>query len=158
VLLAQHMPPVFTQILAKRISALINSDVKEASDRDLIKNDTFLVAPGDYHLTVTKTEQGVRAALNQGALRNSVRPAADHLFETASQVYGGGVLGIVLTGMGEDGAQGAEMIRKNGGRVLIQSKESCVVFGMPGAVYENDDYDQISSLEEITSLLKGILE
>jgi two-component system, chemotaxis family, protein-glutamate methylesterase/glutaminase len=67
-------------------------------------------------------------------------------------------LGIVLTGMGEDGAQGAEMIRKNGGRVLIQSKESCVVFGMPGAVYENDDYDQISSLEEITSLLKGILE
>lgn len=158
VFLVQHMPPVFTQILAKRLSKLSDIPAEEAISSQKTHSQSFLVAPGDFHLVLEKKNEGVFANLTQTPLRNSVRPAADNLFETASDIYGPNLLGIVLTGMGEDGALGAKKIRANGGRVLIQNKESCVVFGMPGAVYANDDYDEIASLEGIVQILKGILK
>lgn len=158
IFLVQHMPPVFTQILAKRLSSLTDCPAEEAISSQKTNPQSFLVAPGDFHMILEKENDGVYAKLTQSPMRNSVRPAADNLFETASEIYGANLLGIVLTGMGEDGALGAKKIRNNGGRVLIQNKESCVVFGMPGAVYANDDYDEIASLEGIVKLLKGILK
>jgi len=158
VFLVQHMPPIFTQILAKRLSTITDHPVEEALSEQKINQRSFLVAPGNYHMVLDKQSDGVYAKLNQTQLRNSVRPAADNLFETASEIYGANLLGIVLTGMGEDGALGAKKIRTHGGRVLIQNKESCVVFGMPGAVYANDDYDEMTSLDGIVQILKGILK
>lgn len=158
IFLVQHMPPVFTQILAKRIGAITDTPATEAVTSQKVQSNSFLVAPGDYHMVLDKQADGIYAKLNQTNFRNSVRPAADNLFETASDIYGHQLLGIVLTGMGEDGLLGAKKIRSQGGRVLIQNKESCVVFGMPGAVYANDEYDEIASLEGIIQLLKGILK
>jgi len=158
IFLVQHMPPVFTQILAKRISALTDAPATEAAVSQKVTTNSFLVAPGDYHMILNKQADGIYATLNQTAMRNSVRPAADNLFETASEIYGHQLLGIVLTGMGEDGLIGAKQVRSKGGRVLIQNKESCVVFGMPGACFAQDEYDEIASLDGIIQLLKGILK
>jgi two-component system, chemotaxis family, protein-glutamate methylesterase/glutaminase len=158
VLIAQHMPPVFTQILAKRLSEICQTDVIEARGGEVIKPGVFLVAPGDFHLYINKKNDEIQSHIDQAPLRNSVRPAADHLFESSSQIWGAHLLGIVLTGMGEDGAIGAKMIREKSGRILIQNKESCVVFGMPGAVFANDDYDEMGDLTRIQQLLKGFLQ
>lgn len=156
-LIVQHMPPVFTQILAKRLATLTGADFVEAKDGDPIIPGRAYVAPGNFHMTVEKRGGSMVVALNQDPLRNSVRPAADFLFETASAHWKGSLLGVVLTGMGEDGAAGAKRIREAGGSVLIQNRESCVVFGMPGAVYQNDDFDEIADLDGIRKYLKGIL-
>lgn len=156
-LIVQHMPPVFTQILAKRLAGITGADFVEAKDADPIIPGRAYIAPGDYHMEVALKNNLPVISLNQNPQRNSVRPAADFLFETAGAYWKSSLLGVVLTGMGEDGADGARDIRKNGGRVLIQNKESCVVFGMPGAVFANDDFDEISNLETIQKYLKGVL-
>jgi two-component system chemotaxis response regulator CheB len=95
--------------------------------------------------------------LNEDAYRNSVRPAADFLFESADTIFKHQLLGVVLTGMGEDGAVGAKQIHESGGGIIIQDKESCVVFGMPGAIFVNDDYDDIMNLDEITNYLRTVI-
>ncbi len=102
-----------------------------------------------------KNENGVLiTALDQGPLENSVRPAVDPLFQSAASLFGSGCLGIVLTGMGADGRLGAERIKETGGAVLIQSEESCVVFGMPGAGMSVGAYDQILSPDQIVEVLR----
>jgi two-component system chemotaxis response regulator CheB len=156
-LIAQHMPPVFTQILAKRLSTLTGADFCEAQDGEAVTAGKVYLAPGDYHMEI-KVKNGVPfISLNQGPQRNSVRPAADYLFETAAEFWKSSLLGIVLTGMGEDGSVGGHQIRENGGRILIQNKESCVVFGMPGSLFLRDDFDEISDLAGIQQFLRGIL-
>jgi two-component system, chemotaxis family, protein-glutamate methylesterase/glutaminase len=157
IFIAQHMPPVFTQIMAKRLAELTGSEVKEASQGELVTKGVVYVAPGDFHMVLKSADSRIRITLNQDPLRNSVRPAADHLFESAAGIYGPDLAGIVLTGMGEDGAVGAKNIRELGGRVLIQNKESCVVFGMPGAVYANDDFDEIGDLQMINQNLRKVI-
>lgn len=156
-LIVQHMPPVFTQILAKRLASLTGADFVEAKNGDPVVAGRAYIAPGDYHMEIVIKDGSPFVSLNQNPLRNSVRPAADFLFESAATLWKASLLGIVLTGMGEDGSVGAKEIRTKGGRILIQNKESCVVFGMPGAIFERDDYDEIANLETIRSLLKGFL-
>jgi two-component system, chemotaxis family, protein-glutamate methylesterase/glutaminase len=157
VLIAQHMPAVFTAILAKRLSSLCGSPVREAVHGEPLDKACVYIAPGDFHMSLKKDGEGVRILLDQGPRRNSVRPAADYLFESAAEIFGRRCLGIVLTGMGEDGALGARQIYENGGGVLIQSQESCVVFGMPGAVFSNNTYDEVRDLNGIAHFLKKIL-
>lgn len=157
VFIAQHMPPVFTEILAKRLSDIAQTIVKEGKDGEIVQNGVVYIAPGDFHMVLEKKENKVVITLNQGPQRNSVRPAADYLFESAADIYGKSLLGIVLTGMGEDGAQGAHYIREKDGLILIQNKESCVVFGMPGAVFNNDDFDEIHDLDGISQSLKSVI-
>jgi two-component system chemotaxis response regulator CheB len=156
-LIVQHMPPVFTNILAKRLSTITGADFREAIDGEPVISGRAYLAPGDFHMTVETRNGSPVISLNQDAQRNSVRPAADFLFESGSALWKSSLLGVVLTGMGEDGAAGSKVIRGNGGRVLVQNEESCVVFGMPGAVFNNNDYDEILDLENIQKLLKGVL-
>lgn len=156
IFIAQHMPPVFTQILAKRLSGISGLTVVEPTHLQRVKKEEIYIAPGGYHMLVKKDDEGLYIELNQGPLRNSVRPAADYLFESVSDIFKDRLAGIVLTGMGEDGADGASYIKKNGGSIIIQNKESCVVFGMPGAVFDNDDYDSVLDLEKITSYIKKV--
>lgn len=158
VLIVQHMPPVFTQILAKRISDMVGSEVREATNNEILKAGTVYMAPGGFHMQLKQNnDRIIKIELHQGPERNSVRPAADYLFETAADIFKHQLLGVVLTGMGEDGAVGAKKIHNLGGGIIIQSKESCVVFGMPGAVYENNDFDEIKNLDEISTYLKTVL-
>ncbi len=154
ILITQHMPPVFTEILARRLGELSGIPSFEAKSGTLIKANHIYVAPGDYHFLIEGNKQHPKIVLNQNPQRNSVRPAVDYLFETAADIFGDSCLGVVLTGMGEDGLVGARKIRQQGGSILIQDKASCVVFGMPGAIYDSDDYDQISSLDVIAHQIK----
>jgi two-component system chemotaxis response regulator CheB len=131
--IAQHMPPIFTTILAERLGRATGHASREPADRELLKRGTIYVAPGNRHMTV----EGVDAPcirLNDGAPVNFCRPAVDPLFESVARTYGAAALGVVLTGMGQDGAKGARAIADAGGSIIGQDESSSVVWGMPGAV------------------------
>jgi len=131
VLLVQHMPPLFTGILAKTLSHETQWKCREAKNDDAIVAGEIRIAPGDFHLRVTR---GFRLALDQAPPENYCRPAVDPLFRSAADVFGEAVLGVVLTGMGEDGKKGAQSIVDHGGVVFAQDEASSTVWGMPGAV------------------------
>ncbi len=124
-------------------------DIREARNGDEIQPGRVLVAPGDYHMRVAL---GVQArfvvTLDQGDKANGVRPAADFLFESAASAFGKSVLAFVLTGMGEDGRRGVKVVKEQGGRVVIQDRESSVVWGMPGAVFQDETYDLMLNIFE----------
>jgi len=155
VLIAQHMPPIFTASLAERLEKLSGIKTKEAENNEEIIDGVVYIAPGDFHFKVKKNNGKVIAKIDQGPKVNSVRPAVDHLFESASEVYGQDCLGIILTGMGKDGKDGAISIKKNKGLIIIQEKESCVVYGMPGAVEESGAWDQSMSPDQISKYIKN---
>lgn len=152
IFIAQHMPPVFTTSFAKRIGSHTNLPSKEAKHGEVVANEIY-VAPGDYHLSLGLVNGKLTTLLDQGPQRNSVRPAADFLFETAAQIFGPKTMGIVLTGMGEDGLAGCRAVKAANGGVMIQNQESCVVFGMPGAVHAAGAFDGQGDLSAIQALL-----
>lgn len=155
ILIVQHMPPVFTAALAKRIQDQTGIPAAEAKHMELLENKIY-IAPGDFHMNLEVINEKVNLTLNKNPQRNSVRPAVDNTFEAAAKIYGSKCLGIILTGMGEDGMLGCRAIKSAMGGVVIQEKESCTVFGMPGAVFTNSLQDEIYSLEKIASTLKRV--
>jgi two-component system chemotaxis response regulator CheB len=154
IVIAQHMPPVFTATLAARLENSTGIKAAEAQDGEELLPNRIYVAPGNYHLSIKKIGTRSVLKLDQNPHRNSVRPAVDALFESAAEVYAHKVLGVVLTGMGEDGMLGAMAIKEKAGGVLIQDQASCVVFGMPGAVFNSGAYDYMGNLNEINIQLK----
>lgn len=134
VLVVQHMPPIFTKHLADRLNQLSALTVVEAAQGDAIHAGGAWIAPGDFHMQLGRVGTDIRIQLDQGTPENSCRPAVDVLFRSAASTFGGNLLSVVLTGMGQDGARGCEVIHDAGGRVLIQDQSSSVVWGMPGAV------------------------
>lgn len=154
ILIAQHMPPIFTATLAERLKKLLGIEVHEGRHGELIQPNNVYVAPGDFHMTLVKTAAGVAISLDQGPHENFVRPAVDPLFRTASEIFGVNCLAIVLTGMGSDGKIGAVKVKERGGAVMIQDKESSVVFGMPGAVYTAGAYDLMGDTSAIAAVLR----
>jgi two-component system, chemotaxis family, protein-glutamate methylesterase/glutaminase len=134
VLIVQHMPAMFTKLLAERLGSKSALKVDEASAGIIAKPGQVWIAPGGHHLTVSRVGAEFRLALNDDPPENSCRPAADVLFRTAAQTCGATTLAVVLTGMGEDGLIGCRLIHQAGGQVIVQDKESSVVWGMPGAV------------------------
>jgi two-component system chemotaxis response regulator CheB len=134
VVVVQHMPPVFTKQFADRLDARCALSVSEAVPGAPVLPGQVLIAPGDFHLRVRRVAGRVQAALDQGTPENYCRPAVDVLFRSAVEAYGGHVLGVVLTGMGADGARGSAEIVRAGGSVLVQDEATSVVWGMPGAV------------------------
>jgi two-component system chemotaxis response regulator CheB len=156
ILIAQHMPPVFTASLAKRLMDSSGIKAEEAKNGEEVLPNRIYVAPGDFHMAVEKKGTQVYISLNKNPQRNSVRPAVDVLFESAAEVYGYRTLGIVLTGMGEDGLVGSKVIKQKGGGILIQDQASCVVFGMPGSVFQAGYHDEIGNLASINQLLRKL--
>jgi two-component system chemotaxis response regulator CheB len=149
VLIVQHMPALFTQMLAERLDRVANVAVVEAAESDAVVAGRIYIAPGGRHMTVRRTSVGVEVALQDGPPENSCRPAADVLFRSAAQVYGAGVVGVVLTGMGSDGLRGCEVLRRAGGSVMVQDVESSVVASMPAAVVGAGLAHAVLPLEEI---------
>lgn len=156
VLIAQHMPPLFTASLAERISKISGKVAKEAEHNELVKPNHIYLAPGDFHMRVSGERMHMRVTLDQGPQRNFVRPCIDHLFETAVELYGKNVLGIIFTGMGRDGADGAKEIKRLNGGMLVQNRESSVVYGMPGAVHDLGAFDHEGSPSELAQLVTAL--
>jgi two-component system chemotaxis response regulator CheB len=155
ILIAQHMPPHFTECLAKRLETISGIPSGEGRPGELVKPGRIYVAPGDYHMTVRRLPDGSNSIihLDQSPKRNSVRPAVDSLFESVASVYGGMVGAFVLTGMGEDGMVGSKAIKQATGGVMIQNKASSVVWGMPGAVASAGALDAEGDLPECARIL-----
>jgi two-component system chemotaxis response regulator CheB len=154
VLMVQHMPPVFTRQFAQRLDRLSALRVVEAVDGTPLQPGTVHLAPGDHHLLV-RSDRGaqLRTALTQDPPENFCRPAVDPLFRSAVAAYGGGVLGVVLTGMGSDGRNGAAEIRAAGGTVIVQDQASSVVWGMPGAIAQAGLADEVLPLDRIAEAI-----
>lgn len=134
VVIVQHMPPIFTTMLAQRLDSLSKLTVSEAQEFEHPLPGHAYIAPGGQHLEVRKRATGFTFALTEDEPENSCRPAVDVLFRTAAKATDGHVLGVVMTGMGQDGLIGAHLIAQGGGEVLAQDEESSVVWGMPGYV------------------------
>jgi len=149
VLIVQHMPPVFTRLLAERLDVKSQLHVREGWQGAPIGPNQIWLAPGDYHMGLARQGTSVAIQLNQNSPENFCRPAVDVLFRDAASVYGKGVLAVVLTGMGQDGLRGCERIRDLGGQIIIQDQPTSVVWGMPGAVARKGLADTILPLDEI---------
>lgn len=132
VLIAQHMPPMFTTILAERLARATGRETKEGVDGETVCPGTIYVAPGNHHMTVHRSTPP-QLSITKGPPVNFCRPAVDPLFTSVADAYGPAALGIVLTGMGQDGASGVRAIADAGGSVIAQDEGSSVVWGMPGA-------------------------
>jgi two-component system, chemotaxis family, protein-glutamate methylesterase/glutaminase len=151
--IVQHMPPVFTRYLAERIATAGPLPAQEAAGGELLEPGKIWVAPGNFHLELVQRGDGVHTALSQAAPENSCRPAADVLFRSAAEIFGPRVLGVVLTGMGQDGLLGARAIAAAGGKVLVQDEASCVVWGMPKAVEQAGLADDVLPLEQLAQAI-----
>lgn len=131
VLIVQHMPEMFTAAFARRLDGLCRLKVKEAEDGEPLAAGTAYVAPGHSHLSVRRTGAGLQCALSQAEAVNRHRPSVDVLFESAARLVGGAAIGVLLTGMGKDGARGLLEMRRSGAWTIAQDQQSCVVYGMP---------------------------
>lgn len=137
VVIVQHMPPTFTRFLAERLARVCPLPVREAVAGARLVPGEVWIAPGDYHLVVSGVRSACTLQLLQTPCENSCRPSVDVLFRSAAQVFRQGVLGVVMTGMGQDGLRGAETICAAGGRVWAQDAATSVVWGMPGFVVQH---------------------
>jgi two-component system chemotaxis response regulator CheB len=152
VLIVQHMPELFTSLLAERLNGLCHLHVREAAEGDPVCAGTVYIARGNWHMEVlasAHTGAPPSLRLHQGPLENHCRPAADALFRSAANVYGEGVLAVVLTGMGSDGLIGCRIVRDHGGCVLAQDQATSTVWGMPGAVAQAGLANKVLSLNAL---------
>ena len=155
----QHMPPIFTRLLADRLAGRSAIPVEEGSDGALLSPGHAWIAPGNFHMTVVHFHAGWRLQLDQNPPEHSCRPAVDPLFRSVAAAGRSGVLGVVMTGMGSDGVLGAQRIREAGGEVIIQDEASAVVWGMPGLVYAAGQADGVYSLDQLApEITRRVLE
>ncbi len=150
IIVVQHMPQGFTKAFAKRLDEHSSITVREAKDGDSLKNGEALIAPGDFHLEIGKDE---RVKLNKRPPLHGVRPSADITMNSASDVFNGDIIGIVLSGMGKDGSIGIRNIKRRGGTIISQDEETAVVYGMPKAALDSKCVDYVLPIEEIADKL-----
>ncbi|MDB5346063.1 MAG: response regulator receiver modulated CheB methylesterase [Schlesneria sp.] len=151
IVIVQHMPPMFTKMLADRLDAQCQIEVLEGATGDVLRPGRAYVAPGGHHMVVKRERTNVALITNQDPPENSCRPAVDVLFRSVVQIYGASVLGVILTGMGQDGLRGCEFIRDAQGQVIAQDEQSSVVWGMPGFVVRAGLADQVMPLNLIAA-------
>ena len=134
IVVVQHMPPMFTQMLAERLTKNSQIPTVEAKSGSELEPGKAWIAPGDHHLVLVRDGTRIRTKINQEPHENACRPAVDPLFRSVASIYGRNCLAVVLTGMGQDGLRGCEAIRAAGGQILAQDEATSVVWGMPGFV------------------------
>lgn len=142
VLITQHMPPVFTSRFAARLDAVLPLDVAEARDGELLQRGMVRIAPGDAHLTAARSAAGFQTRLDDSGPISGHKPSVDVLFNSVAVSAGRQALGVILTGMGRDGAAGMRAMRNTGAYCIGQDEASCVVYGMPKAARQLDAVDE----------------
>jgi two-component system, chemotaxis family, protein-glutamate methylesterase/glutaminase len=157
VFITQHMPPLFTKILAAHLSKQTGGKVVEAQHDCEAKPGTFYIAPGDRHMVVVSTPNGLRIELNDNAQENFCRPAVDPLFRSAASALGDKALAIILTGMGHDGREGAKALVAKGASIIAQDEDSSVVWGMPGAIVRAGLASAAKPLDDIAPAILNVL-
>ena len=149
VVIAQHMPPVFTMLLSKRLASKCALPVREGQTGDFLAPSCVWIAPGDYHMVVQEEDRQMRLRTHQGPRENFCRPSVDVLFRSVAAAYGANSLGVILTGMGQDGLKGCEALSAAGASVIVQDEASSVVWGMPGFVARAGLAEKVLPLDQI---------
>ncbi len=149
ILIVQHIPPVFSKTFADRLNEICAMEVREAVAGDIAAPGTVLIAPGDFHMVVDWVDNAYRVQLRKDPPIHHTRPAVDMLFNSAARCAGSNALGVILTGMGRDGAQGMQQLKAAGAVNLAQNEETCVVYGMPRAAVELGVVDRVLPLDHI---------
>jgi two-component system chemotaxis response regulator CheB len=148
-LVVQHMPEVFTRAFADRLDRSCRIEVKEAADGDRVLEGRALIAPGNRHLRLKRSGGHYVVEVSDGPLESRHRPSVDALFRSVAVAAGPNAVGVILTGMGDDGAKGLLAMKEAGAKTLAQDEESCVVFGMPKEAIERGAVDEVLSLNQI---------
>lgn len=153
IVIVQHMPGGFTAAFAQRLNQVCNIEVKEAEDRDEVRPGRALIAPGAKHMLLKRQGRQYRVEVKDGPMINRHRPSVDVLFRSVAQNAGKNAIGVIMTGMGDDGARGLEEMHNSGADTIAQNEESCVVYGMPKEAVKRDAADHIIPLEQIAKQL-----
>lgn len=152
--IVQHMPPKFTKSLAERLNGLSEVEVKEAEDREIVRGGVVYIAPGGFHMTVNKSGNNTSMISISGTPSDTLhRPSVDVMLNSVIKVYGKYALGVIMTGMGRDGADAIKELKIKGGYSIAQDEESCVVYGMPKAVVDAGYADLVLPLDNIANAI-----
>jgi two-component system, chemotaxis family, protein-glutamate methylesterase/glutaminase len=155
IVVVQHMPDGFTEMFARRLDECCSLNVKEAQSGDLLLAGRVLICPGSRHMKLKRLPLGDIAILSDDPRVNGHRPSADVMFKSVAEEFGQRALGLLMTGMGEDGAHGLGLIKAAGGLTIAQGEQSCVVFGMPKAAIERGHAMRVVELEALASTLQA---
>jgi two-component system chemotaxis response regulator CheB len=156
IVVVQHMPEGFTEMFARRLDELCSLRVKEAQSGDTLQAGRVLICPGSRHIKVKRLTMGDIVVLNDDARVNGHRPSADVLFNSAAEEFGSQTVAVIMTGMGDDGAEGLGAVKRAGGMTIAQSEESCVVYGMPKAAIERGYATRVIALDVLSSTLQAL--
>lgn len=156
IVVVQHMPEGFTEMFARRLNECCALSVKEAQSGDVLHAGRVLICPGSKHLKVKRLPLGDVAILNDETRVNGHRPSADVLFKSVAEEFGPRGVGVIMTGMGDDGAHALGLIKAAGGTTIAQSEQSCVVFGMPKAAIERGHAMRVVDLQTMASTLRAL--
>ncbi len=149
IVIVQHMPPTFTKSLAERLNRLCHIGVKEAEHGETITAGNAYIAPGDQHLLVRRHTGKAVVVLSKQPSSSLHTPSVDVMTKSVAESYGRTSLGVILTGMGADGAEGLDLMKQDGSDIIAQDEDSCAVYGMPRAVVEAGIADMVAPLEQI---------
>ena len=158
VLVVQHMPAGFTEEFARSLDRICPLEVKEAADGDILKPGRVLIAPGSAHIRIERKKLATIIKLDESSLVNGHRPSADVLFSSAAEAYGGEVLGVIMTGMGKDGARELGTLYNKGAITIGQDEESCIVYGMPKVAYDAGYIDYQLPLGQIAGKISDLVK
>jgi len=157
ILIVQHMPPKFTTAFAERLNDLCNITVKEAQDGDHVLTGRALIAPGNYHMLLKRSGARYFVSVETGPMVHHQRPAVDVLFDSVAEYAGSNAVGVILTGMGADGAKGLLRMREAGARTIGQDEATCVVYGMPKEAAKAGGVEKVSPLYQIAQEVINVL-
>ncbi|MFC1516448.1 chemotaxis response regulator protein-glutamate methylesterase [Thermodesulfobacteriota bacterium] len=149
ILIVQHMPPTFTESLARSLNAKCRHTVIEGVHDDIVRKKYVYIAPGGRHMLLMKKRQTVRTIINDQPPEKGCKPSVDILFRSSAAVYGNNTIAIILTGMGVDGTEGARILKRAGAYVIAQNEETSVVWGMPGSAKASGNVDKVMALDSI---------
>ncbi|MBC7229584.1 MAG: chemotaxis response regulator protein-glutamate methylesterase [Actinobacteria bacterium] len=157
-LIVQHMPEGFTRSFAQRMNELCAMEVKEAADGDAVRTGVILIAPGNHHMVLRRSGARYYVKIKGGPMVHHQRPSVDVLFRSVAEYAGVNAVGVLMTGMGSDGAEGLLAMRKAGARTIAQDEKSCVVFGMPKAAIERSAAEEVVPLREIAARVISLVQ
>ena len=157
ILIVQHMPPLFTKQFALSLDQKTEYTVREATTGDIVEPGTVFIAPGNYHMALRDLGGERRITLHQGPLENGCRPSANVLFRSVAEIYKTRALGVVLTGIGKDGMEGAKMMKEHGATIIAQDKDTSVAWGMPRSVIEAELADIVLPLQDVAKMINRII-
>jgi two-component system chemotaxis response regulator CheB len=156
IVIAQHMPPTFTRLFAERVNRLTEYTVKEADDGELLVPGRAYIGPGGMQTEVRRVGEGLQARVFPGGTADLYAPSVDRLFTTASEACGERLVAVIMTGMGDDGAEAIRKVKERGGRTIAESEETAIIFGMPKEAIATGCVEQVLALGEIPGAIEKL--